>query len=79
MIGRRETSEDETNPTKEWGYFFATGFVVAAFALPIVMLRTNVIQGVACGLVSVGNIFIFLTIWGFLRTFNGQEDIWGDF
>ena len=78
LIGRRDTSDDETNASKEWGYFFATGFVVCAFALPIVMLRTSVIQSVACGLVSVGNIFIFLTIWGFLKYFNGQEDIWGD-
>jgi len=74
LIGRRDTSDEETSQTKEWGYFFTTGFVVAAFGLPIVMYRTAVIQGAACGLVTVGNVFIFLTIWGFLKKFNGEED-----
>lgn len=76
LLGRRDAaSEDETSPTKEWGYFFTTGFVVAAFGLPIVMYRTAVIQGLACLLVTMGNVFIFLTIWGFLKTFNGQDDL----
>ena len=74
LIGRRSSEEDETSPTKEWGYFFATGFVVAAFGLPIVMFRTNVIVGTACGLVTAANVFMFITIWGFLRAFNGQDD-----
>ena len=74
MIGRGDTSEDETNPIKEWGYFFATGFIIAAFGLPIVQYRVGVIKAGACGLVTAGNVFFFLTIWGFLRTFNGEED-----
>ena len=74
LIGRQSLGYDETSPTKEWGYFFATGFVVAAFGLPIVMYRTAVIKGAACGLVTASNVFMFLTIWGVLRTFNGQDD-----
>ena len=46
----------------------------AAFGLPIVQYRVGVIQAAACGLVTAGNVFFFLTIWGFLRTFNGEED-----
>ena len=74
LIGRKASDAEETSPTKEWGYFFATGFIIAAFGLPIVQYRVGVIKAAACGLVTAGNVFFFLTIWGFLRTFNGEED-----
>lgn len=74
LIGRADTDSEETSRRKEWGYFFAMGFVISAFALPIVMLRVNVIKDVACGLVTIGNVFIFITIWGFLKTFDSEDD-----
>jgi len=75
LIGRRDLSSDETSPKKEWGYWFATGFVIAAFGLPIVMYRTGAILGAACGLITAANVFMFITIWGFLKTFNGENDL----
>ena len=77
LIARQDTSADETSLAKEWGYFFSTGFAVSAFALPIVMYRVNVIKDIACGLVLIGNVFIFVTIWGFLKKFNGEDDFMG--
>lgn len=73
MIGSRNTSEEETSPAREWGYFFVTGFVLSAFGLPIVFLRLKMIESAACGLVCVGNLFSFFTIWAYLKAFHGKE------
>ena len=74
LIGRANTDSYETSLRKEYGYFFAMGFVVSAFALPIVQYRVNVIQAIPLGLVTVGNVFIFITLWGFLQKFVGEDD-----
>jgi len=74
LFSRRNGSSDETSKIKEWGYFFATGIVISAFALPIVLFRVEAIKGLACGLVTIGNIFVFVTIWGFFKTFGGDDE-----
>ena len=76
FIGRQATADGETSRLKEWCYFFETGIVISSFGLPIILLRAGVITGLSCGLVTVGNLFVFITIWGLFKTFE-DEDGWG--
>ena len=73
MFAKDASSDGETSKLKEWCYFFETGIVISAFALPFVLLRTGLIIGLSCGLVVVGNLFIFTTIWGFFKTFQDND------
>ena len=78
LFARSVSSGEEGSQVIDWCYFITTGIVISAFALPLVMLRVNVIKDLAFGLVTVGNIFIFITIWGFLTIFNDEDD-WGGY
>ncbi|XP_029559990.1 leptin receptor gene-related protein [Salmo trutta] len=76
FISRRlsDDSDVASNACRELAYFFTTGIVVSAFALPIIMARVAVIQLGACGLVMAANVVIFLTILSFFLVFGGGDD-----
>merc|ERR1711981_778340 len=73
----RRLSEDgiggASSAWKEVCYFFTTGIVVSAFALPIVLTRVGAIYGGACALAITGNIIMFATIWGFFKAFDNED------
>lgn len=79
LIARRyaEDSGGSGGPCLEFSIFITMGFIVSAFALPIVLARSPaehpVIQMGACYLTLAGNVVVFLTLLGFFLTFD-QED-----
>merc|ERR1711936_1472315 len=42
MLARRHSEDSASNPCRELAYFIATGIVISAFALPIVLSRAPV-------------------------------------
>lgn len=79
LVARRyaEDSGGSGGPCLEFSIFVTMGFIVSAFALPIVLARSPfgnpVIQWGACYLTLAGNVVVFLTLLGFFLTFD-QED-----
>ncbi|XP_055919784.1 leptin receptor gene-related protein [Eupeodes corollae] len=65
IIARRITPTGETNARTEFALFLAAGFVLSAFALPIVLARSAVITWLACWLTLGGNIINYLTMLGY--------------
>ena len=59
---------------REFCHFVTTGIVLSAFALPIVLARANnVIDWGACMIILTGNVFMFLTIFGFFVAFVNDD------
>jgi len=79
LIARRVSDDagGTSSALKELCYFLATGIVLSAFALPVVLSRAPVgaetILPGACGLVMAGNIVMFLTIYGFFMAFDNED------
>ncbi|KAJ1524278.1 hypothetical protein ONE63_010791 [Megalurothrips usitatus] len=79
LVARRyaEDSGGSGGPCLELSIFITMGFIISAFALPIVLARSPadhpVIQWGACYLTLAGNVVVFLTLLGFFLTFD-QED-----
>ncbi|KAK3908666.1 Leptin receptor overlapping transcript-like 1 [Frankliniella fusca] len=79
LVARRysEDSGGPGGPCLELSIFITMGFIVSAFALPIVLARSPVgnpvIQWGACYLTLAGNVVVFQTLLGFFLTFD-QED-----
>jgi len=73
----RRFSEDgiggASSAWKELCYFFTTGIVLSAFALPIVLARVSAIHSGACALVITGNLIMFATIYGFFKAFDNED------
>ncbi|XP_071454732.1 leptin receptor gene-related protein isoform X1 [Hetaerina americana] len=61
----------------EFAIFITMGFVVSAFALPIILARAPseapVIQWGACYLTLAGNIVVYITLLGFFMAFDGDD------
>ncbi|TRY75083.1 hypothetical protein TCAL_10806 [Tigriopus californicus] len=88
LITRRFTDDlSSTSALKEFCYFLTTGIVLSAFALPIVLARApsgatgeeTVVRddrGIAtgaCFLVLMGNLVMFLTIYGLFMIFDNED------
>ncbi|XP_059099082.1 leptin receptor gene-related protein-like [Tigriopus californicus] len=82
LITRRFTDDlSSTSALKEFCYFLTTGIVLSAFALPIVLARApsgatgeeTVIATGACFLVLMGNLVMFLTIYGLFMIFDNED------
>ncbi|CAH0551468.1 unnamed protein product [Brassicogethes aeneus] len=75
LIARRysENSGGSSNSCLESAIFITMGFLVSAFALPIVLARASVIAAGACYLTLAGNVVVFATLLGFFLTFD-QDD-----
>jgi hypothetical protein len=76
LLSRRMSDDGmggASSALKEVCYFFTTGIVLSAFALPIVLSRVGAIHGGACALVITGNIVMFTTIWGFFKAFDHED------
>ncbi|KAM8999775.1 leptin receptor gene-related protein [Sarcophilus harrisii] len=63
-----------TSACQELAYFFTTGIVVSAFALPIVLARVSLIKWGACGLMLAGNVVIFITFQAAFFVFGRGDD-----
>ncbi|KAF4525327.1 hypothetical protein B566_EDAN013188 [Ephemera danica] len=76
LISRRYSESGSSNACLEFAIFITMGFVVSAFALPIVLARSPddpVIKWGACYLVLSGNVVVYLTMLGFFITFDGED------
>jgi len=79
LISRRFSDDigGTSSALKEVCYFFTTGIVLSAFALPVVMARAPrddpTIAGGACALVMTGNVVMFMTIYGFFKAFDNED------
>ena len=75
LFARRYSDDMNTSSAlREFCDFVTTGIVLSAFALPIVLARANnVIEWGACMLILTGNVFMFLTIFGFFVAFVNDD------
>ncbi|XP_059484520.1 leptin receptor gene-related protein [Neocloeon triangulifer] len=77
LIARRYNDSGSNNSCLESSIFITMGFVVSAFALPIVLARSPdgdpTIQWGACYLVLAGNVVVYLTMLGFFITFDNED------
>jgi len=60
----------------EISMFFTAGIVISAFGLPVVLAHVGTIKWGAMGLVSAGNVFMFITILVYFKAFPSEDD-WG--
>jgi len=78
LISRRYVDDmASSSACHELSIFLTTGIIISAFGLPIILARapeaTPVIEWGACGLVTAGNIVVFLTILGFFLAFDNDD------
>ncbi|XP_014671350.1 PREDICTED: leptin receptor gene-related protein-like isoform X2 [Priapulus caudatus] len=78
VIARRYVDEMAVSSVLiEVAMFLTTGIVISAFALPIIMARSPkdnpVIKWGACGLISAGNVVVFVTILSYFIVFNNED------
>ncbi|XP_049821292.1 leptin receptor gene-related protein [Aethina tumida] len=73
LISRKYSEGGSSNSSLETAIFITMGFIVSAFALPIVLARATIIHWAACYLTLAGNVVVFLTLVGFFLTFD-QDD-----
>ncbi|MCL4144316.1 UNVERIFIED_CONTAM: hypothetical protein GTU68_019839 [Idotea baltica] len=66
----RKLETEATSLSRSLAHFLTSGIVISAFALPLVLARSPsdqpVINWSACWLAITGNIFVFVTIFGFI-------------
>lgn len=75
LIARRASDGVSTsNAVRELALFFTTSIVVSAFALPVTLANSGVIQWGACAFSMTGTFVAFFTILGFFTFFNEDAD-----
>ncbi|XP_074121831.1 leptin receptor gene-related protein isoform X1 [Sminthopsis crassicaudata] len=76
FIAKRLSDDPDASSStcQELAYFFTTGIVVSAFALPIVLARASLIKWGACGLMVAGNVVIFATFQAAFFVFGRGDD-----
>ncbi|XP_055309312.1 leptin receptor gene-related protein-like [Sitodiplosis mosellana] len=73
----QNTYTSGTNSCQEVSIFITMGFVISAFALPLVLARSSVIRDGAAYLTLGGNLIIFATIFIFFVFSEADEGTYG--
>ncbi|KAL5289071.1 LEPROTL1 family protein [Megaselia abdita] len=63
FIAKRGNSDSGATPCLEFAYFLTAGLVLSAFALPVVLARSDVINWFAASFTILGNIINYGTMF----------------
>jgi len=75
MISNRSNDgSSSSGACKELALFFTTVVVISAFALPVTLANSKVIQWGACAFSMAGTFVAFFTILGFFTFFNDDSE-----